>query len=142
MLTLALLGRGGRSASYYLERTAGCEHEYYSEQGQRRGRWCGGGARAIDLTGTLAAEQEAIFRALLDGRDAAGERLVGPVLRADPRSRLPLRPLVLAVQARADGLGVDPATLFEGDLAAVWANAVGSVQVDRRVPRLRGHGDR
>src|SRR4051794_30516175 len=52
------------------------------------------------------------LRALLDGARRDGAPLVAPVLRADPRGRLPVVPLVAVVRARAASCGMDPDVLF------------------------------
>ncbi|HVU74592.1 MAG TPA: MobF family relaxase [Mycobacteriales bacterium] len=69
------------------------------EEATPAGRWLGEGAAALGLTGAVDAAGGQLLRALLAGRDAAGEQLVGPVLRVDPRSRLSAGPLVRALEA-------------------------------------------
>ncbi len=78
----------------------------------RSGRWAGSGAEAAGLTGHLDAAGATTLRALLEGTTPDGRQLVAPVLRADPRGRLPAGPLVDAVQARADHTGVPVEKLF------------------------------
>src|SRR3954447_2632375 len=105
MLSIGKLGSGPSAADYSLRRQAGCEADYYTGSGERPGVWCGSGARALGLDGPLTATGERTLRALLAGETVGGERLVAPVLRADPRSRVPAVEVVAAVQSRLDALG-------------------------------------
>src|SRR5947209_1211165 len=89
MLSIGKLGAGPTAADYYLRRQAGCEVDYYAGDGERPGVWCGSGARALGLEGPLTERGERTLRALLAGETVDGDRLVAPVLRADPRSRVP-----------------------------------------------------
>src|SRR5205823_2124936 len=113
----------GDAASYYLEKQAGCDLDYYTGEGEARGRWLGDGADALGLTGTLDEAGEQVLRALLSGCGGDGIRLVGPVLRGDPRGLLPAEPLVRALQAVAPQRG--GADLFgEGKLADTIDTAI------------------
>ena len=91
MLSIGKLGAGRSAAEYYLARPAGCPAEYYTGSGERRGVWLGRGAAALGLSGDI---DEAVLRHLLAGRSPDGATLVEPVLRADPRGRVPAGPLV------------------------------------------------
>jgi conjugative relaxase-like TrwC/TraI family protein len=98
VLSIGRVGAGD-AASYYLDRQAGCELDYYTGAGEPRGRWLGDGAAALGLCGELTGSGEELLKALLAGRGQGGERLVGPVLRADPRQRLPAEPLLRAIES-------------------------------------------
>jgi conjugative relaxase-like TrwC/TraI family protein len=100
------IGRVGAAdaATYYLDRQAGCELDYYTGAGEPRGRWLGGGAIAVGLSGQLTGSDEELLKALLAGCGPDGARLVAPVLRADPRRRLPAEPLLHAI----DSIGHEP----------------------------------
>ena len=139
VLTIARLGNGARAIEYYLDRQVGCGHDqvgYYTDAGEPRGVWCGGGARALGLTGALDAAGEAVIRGLLAGETVEGERLVRPELRGDPRGRVLAAPLVAAVAERAAQDGVDPASMLGDDrLAEVFQGLVAAVAVDARQPR-------
>lgn len=47
MISIGVLGNGAKAADYYLGRQAGCEMEYYTGAGERRGEWIGRGATAL-----------------------------------------------------------------------------------------------
>jgi conjugative relaxase-like TrwC/TraI family protein len=105
---------GSTAGDYYLERDAGCEAHYYLEPHEAAGRWIGGGARAVGLTGPLDDAGEEAFRRLLAGaHPLSGEQLAGPVWRAVLAGRLPPRPLAegLTEAARQRGL-TNPSELF------------------------------
>ena len=106
VISIGMLTAGSDPAGYYLARRAGCAAEYYTGAGERAGVWLGRGAAAAGLAGELDGEGERVLRALLDGRAPDGRVLVAPVLRADPRGRLPARPLVEAIRAEADRRGL------------------------------------
>jgi conjugative relaxase-like TrwC/TraI family protein len=107
MLSIGKLAPGDGAAQYYLERV-GCPLEYYTGRGEAAGAWIGRGADALGLTGRLTTpEQEQVLRNLLAGVAPDGTQLVAPVLRADPRSRVPTAPVVRALQDLADERGVD-----------------------------------
>ena len=89
MLSIGLVASASAAATYFLGNALGCQADYYLHPGGHSGRWIGSGAAALGLRGGLDAAGEWAFRLLLDGRDPHGERLVEPVLRADPRSLLP-----------------------------------------------------
>ena len=112
MLSIGKLAAGSVAADYYLRRRAGCSADYYTGDGERAGVWCGRGAEHLGLSGELDADGEQALRALLAGQSPAGEELVGPVLRADPRSRVPTAEVLAAVRTAAAERGVDPAVLL------------------------------
>ncbi|HWA67768.1 MAG TPA: MobF family relaxase, partial [Mycobacteriales bacterium] len=95
------IGRVGAAdaATYYLDRQAGCELDYYTGAGEPRGRWLGDGTAAVGLSGDLTDGDEELLKSLLAGCGPEGARLVAPVLRADPRSRLPAEPLLRAIES-------------------------------------------
>jgi conjugative relaxase-like TrwC/TraI family protein len=112
MLSIGKLAPGHGAAQYYLERV-GCPLEYYTGRGEAAGEWIGRGADALGLRGRLSTpEQEQVLRNLLAGSAPDGMQLVAPVLRADPRSRVPAAPVVRALQELADERGVDVADLL------------------------------
>ena len=134
VISIGMLTAGSDPAGYYLTRRAGCPAEYYTGSGEPAGVWLGRGAAAAGLSGELDGESERVLRGLLDGRAPDGRVLVAPVLRADPRARLPARPLVDAIRAEAGrrGLAVRDLLTNPSDRAMFTALAAG---VDR--PRRR-----
>lgn len=125
------------AARYYLDRQAGCALDYYTGAGEPVGRWRGDGAAALGLTGPLDEAGENALRGLLSGCGLDGERLTRPVLRADPRSRLPAEPLLIALAAvDADvtlPVGVDRALAVARARIAAGQPARLDVDVIRRV---------
>jgi conjugative relaxase-like TrwC/TraI family protein len=118
MLSIGKLAPGHAGAQYYLERV-GCPLEYYTGRGEAAGAWIGRGADALGLTGRLRTpEQEQVLRNLLAGVAPDGTQLVAPVLRGDPRSRVPTAPVVRALQELADERGVDVEDLLRPAPAA------------------------
>ena len=108
MLSIGRLAGPRWSAEYYLARQAGCPSDYYLGSGERRGRWIGGGARALGLEGEVSTEP---FRALLRGISPDGATVLAePVLRVDPRGKVPAEPMVDAVRAAG---AVVPTSLAE-----------------------------
>ena len=116
VISVAMLAAGSDPASYYLARTGGCAADYYTGVSERAGVWLGSGAAAAGLSGQLDQVGQAVLRSLLDGRAPDGRVLVAPVIRVDSRGRLPARPLVEAIRARAHQLGV-PADALLADPA-------------------------
>ena len=118
MLSIGKLAPGQGAAQYYLERV-GCPLEYYTGRGEAAGQWIGRGADVLGLTGRLSTpEQEQVLRNLLTGAGPDGMQLVAPVLRADPRSRVPTGPVVRALQNLADERGTDVEDLLRPAPAA------------------------
>jgi hypothetical protein len=102
VLSIGRLAPGRQAAAYFLERV-GCPLEYYTGRGELAGRWIGQGAAALGLEGALdSPEREEQLRRLLEGRDPDGTELVKPVLRSDPRSRVPTDAVVRALEQEAD----------------------------------------
>jgi conjugative relaxase-like TrwC/TraI family protein len=135
VISIGMLTAGSDPAGYYLARRAGCPAEYYTGAGERAGVWLGRGAAAASLAGELDADGERVLRALLDGHAPDGRVLAAPVLRADPRGRLPARPLVEAIRAEADrrGLAVQDLLTEATDRAVFAALAAGVDRPRRRV---------
>jgi len=138
MLSIGKLAPGPDAASYYLRRV-GCPLDYYVGRGEAGGVWIGRGAEALQLRGPLAGpEAEQVMRGLLDGVGPDGTRLIAPVLRADPRSRLPAADVVTAVRRAADARQVDPRELLAPagpGLARAWTRAARELELARRRPR-------
>lgn len=138
MLSIGKLAPGPDAASYYLTRV-GCPLDYYVGRGEATGVWIGRGAEALQLQGALEGpEAEQVLRGLLDGVGPDGERVVKPVLRADPRSRLPAADVVRAVRQAAGAREVGPEELLAPagpELAKAWTRAVRDLELARRRPR-------
>jgi conjugative relaxase-like TrwC/TraI family protein len=152
MLSIGKLPVGGGAASYYLERV-GCPLDYYVGRGEAPGVWIGSGSMALGLRGWLdSAEQEEILRRLLAGRSPDDQELAKPVLRGDPRGRVPAEPVLRALAAAADARDVDvpalltaPATMSgevtmraasgESSLVQAWHRAAAELARARRRPR-------
>jgi hypothetical protein len=149
MLSIGRLAPGAEASAYYLERV-GCPLEYYTGRGEAAGRWIGEGARALGLAGALSTpEQEQHLKNLLAGRGLDGTELVKPVLRADPRSRVPSATVVTAMQRHAAVREVTVEELLQpagGDhpasdegagerLQRLWRRSLAEVDKARRRPR-------
>jgi conjugative relaxase-like TrwC/TraI family protein len=134
VLSIGKLGCGPTAAEYYLRRQAGCDLDYYAGDGERHGVWCGHGAAALGLSGELTVDGERVLRALLAGEAVDGSRLVTPVLRADPRSRVPADVVVAAITAAAESAGRPVEQLF-GDEGLVASFAKASSMVERAARR-------
>jgi TrwC relaxase len=107
VVSIGRLASGRATADYYLDRQAGCQADYRTGPSERRGRWLGDGARAVGLTGPLDPAGEDALRALLDGRNPDGEKVLSPVLRLHPKARLPTAPLLDAIQQVVWDRGVE-----------------------------------
>jgi len=106
-----MLGSGSDPAGYYLSRQANCPADYYLGA-EPAGRWLGAGAAAAGLSGRLDPAGAETLRALLAGRSGDGLTLVPELSRADPRGRLPAKPLIEAIRSRAEQQAVPPPVLF------------------------------
>jgi hypothetical protein len=111
VVSVAMLGAGSDPASYYLSRQANCPADYYLGA-EPAGRWLGAGAAAAGLSGPLHPAGAETLRALLAGRSGDGLTLVPELSRADPRGRLPAKPLVEAIRRQADQQAVPAPVLF------------------------------
>jgi conjugative relaxase-like TrwC/TraI family protein len=90
--------------TYWLDQIAKNREEYFSGKGESPGRFVGEVAAASGLVGEAAPEQvHSMFRGL---DPATGAQRCKPLLRADPRSKLPAAPLLAALKARAAEQGV------------------------------------
>jgi TrwC relaxase len=110
---------------YWLDQIARDREEYFSGHGESPGRYVGSAAAASGLSGVASAEQ---VRAMFQGQDpATGEQRCQPLLRADPRSKLPAGPLLAALREHADARGVTQleqlarSKALAGDVRAVEA---------------------
>jgi hypothetical protein len=89
---------------YWLDQIARDREEYFSGHGESPGRYVGMAAATSGLGGVASPEQ---VRAMFRGLDpVTGEQRCQPLLRADPRSKLPAGPLLQALREHADGQGV------------------------------------
>jgi conjugative relaxase-like TrwC/TraI family protein len=111
VVSVSMLGSGSDPAGYYLSRQANCPADYYLGA-EPTGRWLGAGAAAAGLSGRLDPAGAQTLRALLAGRSGDGLTLVPELSRADPRGRLPAKPLVDAIRRQADQQAVPPPVLF------------------------------
>jgi conjugative relaxase-like TrwC/TraI family protein len=101
--------------SYWLDQIARNREEYFSGRGESPGRFVGSAAAAAGLDGEASAEQ---VRAMFQGLDpATGAQRCAPLLRADPRSKLPAGPLLAALQAQAAEQGVEELEQLAGSKA-------------------------
>jgi TrwC relaxase len=110
---------------YWLDQIARDREEYFSGHGESPGRYVGSAVAASGLSGVASAEQ---VRAMFQGQDpATGEQRCQPLLRADPRSKLPAGPLLAALREHADARGVTQleqlarSKALAGDVRAVEA---------------------
>jgi conjugative relaxase-like TrwC/TraI family protein len=74
VLSISKFSAAPDPAAYYLEVIANGRDDYYLESGEAQGRWIGGGASRLGLSGEVDA---AALRAVLEGRDPSGASLVG-----------------------------------------------------------------
>lgn len=129
MISIGRLRAGAAAADYYLTKQAGCDLDYYTGAGESHGRWLGDGARALGLDGTLVDAGEALLRGLLSGCGPDGQRLVAPVLRADPRGLLDAAPLIRALESADPREGVE--LLGAGKAANAIDAAAATVRLGR-----------
>jgi conjugative relaxase-like TrwC/TraI family protein len=110
--------------SYWLDQIAKNREEYFSGKGESPGRFVGEVAATSGLVGEATPEQvHAMFRGL---DPATGAQRCKPLLRADPRSKLPAAPLLAALQGRAAERTIAELEQLAGSKAL--ANDVRSVQ--------------
>jgi conjugative relaxase-like TrwC/TraI family protein len=89
---------------YWLDQIARDREEYFSGHGESPGRYVGTAAATSGLEGVASAEQ---VRAMFRGQDpATGQQRCQPLLRADPRSKLPAAPLLELLRQHAETQGV------------------------------------
>jgi conjugative relaxase-like TrwC/TraI family protein len=110
--------------TYWLDQIAKNREEYFSGKGESPGRFVGEAAATSGLVGEATPEQ---VRAMFRGLDpATGAQRGTPLLRADPRSKLPAAPLLAALQSRAAEQGLSELEWLAGSKAL--AGDVRSVQ--------------
>jgi conjugative relaxase-like TrwC/TraI family protein len=150
MLSIGKLAPGPQAANYFLQRV-GCPLEYYTGRGEAPGMWTGRGARALGLSGSLGSpERQEFLHRLLAGQAPDGTQLVKPVLRADPRSRVPAATVAKALSREAEARGLDVPALLRGTsdastasagrdrgpaLVRAWERMTGELERARRRPR-------
>ena len=84
---------------YWLDQIARDREEYFSGHGESPGRYVGTAAATSGLAGVANAGQ---VRAMFRGQDpATGEQRCQPLLRADPRSKLPAAPVLALLRQHA-----------------------------------------
>ena len=106
--------KAGQEA-YWLDQIARNREEYFSGRGESPGRFVGSAAAAAGLDGVASPEQ---VQAMFQGLDpATGEVRCAPLLRADPRSKLPAGPLLEALKVRAAAQQVDDLEALAGSKA-------------------------
>lgn len=120
----AIYGGSAEQIDYRLGLTQhGCDSDvqfrYHADGRERPLRWIGRGLPEFGLDGVMAGaeltpEQHDLARALMAGRHpVTGEQLVAPKLAVPADAKVPLGPLVAAVQALAAERGVgDPVDVF------------------------------
>ncbi|HEX6356065.1 MobF family relaxase [Actinophytocola sp.] len=120
----AIYGGSAEQIDYRLGLTQhGCDSDvqfrYHADGRERPLRWIGRGLPEFGLDGLtagaeLTAEQHDLAHALMAGKHpVTGEQLVAPKLAVPADAKVPLGPLVAAVQALAAERGLDdPAALF------------------------------
>jgi conjugative relaxase-like TrwC/TraI family protein len=85
-MSIAKLSGGTANARYYLERDADCHaSDYYTDERESAGRWCGHGAARLGLDGPIGTEQAAVFASLLNGVLPDGTVAARPVWRRNPK---------------------------------------------------------
>ena len=127
-----MLGPGSDPGGYYLARQANCPGDYYLGA-EPTGRWLGSGAAAAGLSGWVDTAGAQALRGYLAGKTEGGMELVSTVPRADPRGRLPAKPLDDAIRNRAEQQAVPAPALFtEPRDRAAYAVLAARVQRARR----------
>jgi conjugative relaxase-like TrwC/TraI family protein len=115
--------KAGQEA-YWLDQIAKNREEYFSGKGESPGRFVGEVAATSGLVGEATPKQvHAMFRGLDPATSAQRGK---PLLRADPRSKVPAAPLLAALQSRATKQVVGELEQLAGSKAL--ANDVRSVQ--------------
>jgi hypothetical protein len=142
VLSIGKLGAGRAAAEYYLARQAGCPVEYYTGWGERREVWLGRGAEALGLLGDI--DEEALPH-LLAGRTPDGSTaLVEPVLRANPRGRVPAGSLAAHVHRLATLRDVPAGELLGGERGEELGRVLRAVARDHQAggpPRVTVRAD-
>ena len=134
MLRFATFGSARAAVRYFLRDGADCARpttsdptagvdpaaagrpvDYYTERHRTVGVWAGGGAAALGLSGPITGADEPLLAGLLAGQLPDGQVVARPVWRPDPDGRLPVTPLVDALQAAAANRDVRVDQLLDGD---------------------------
>jgi conjugative relaxase-like TrwC/TraI family protein len=137
VMSVAMLGGGAGRAAYYLERSAACHPVgYYLDEVEPPGRWCGNGAQVLGLDGPVTGESAAsTFAGLLDGTLPDGTAVAKPVMRADPRSLLPARPLADALRRHLTNTGLTvELVVTDPTLAKIAAKLLDRADPSRSTP--------
>ena len=114
VISIKMLSAGSDPAGYYLSRQANCPGDYYLGA-EPAGRWLGSGSAAAGLSGWVDTVGARALRGYLAGKAPPdGMVLMAEVPRADPRGRLPAKPLVEGVRGRAEQQATPPPALFAG----------------------------
>jgi conjugative relaxase-like TrwC/TraI family protein len=125
VLRFKTFGSARAAVRYYVERGADCARidpppctgletaedcgmaravDYYGQSGRSVGVWFGSGAGALGLSGPIRPEQVEVLERLLSGQLPDGTGVAAPVWRPHPDSRLPVGPLLDAIElARTAG---------------------------------------
>lgn len=139
---VTVIGSAPEQVEYRLAGAHGCnpaeaghtQFSYHADGRERPLVWTGTGLGEVGITaGTvLSEEQFEVARALMAGLDPrTGERLVEPKLAVCEDAKVPVAPLVRAVQGAAEARGTEPAALFSSvKLAKACGRAVRAVTRD------------
>ena len=73
MLNVGKIAAAPTAGLYYAEQVAGSAEDYYASEGERPGRWMGGGGQLLGLVGEV--DEDGILR-LLDARDPRSNELL------------------------------------------------------------------
>jgi len=143
------IGSAPEQVEYRLAGAHGCnpaeaahtQFSYHADGRERPLVWTGAGLVEVGITpGTVLGEgQFDAARALMNGLDPrTGERLVEPKLAVHEDAKVPLAPLVRAVQSVAASRGIEPAEVFtSAKLAKAYQRAGRAVVSDGDGARLR-----
>ncbi len=149
MAYVTVIGANPEQVEYRLAGAHGCnpaeaahtQFSYHADGRERPLVWTGAGLPEVGITpGTvLSEEQFEVARALMAGLDPrTGERLVEPKLAVCEDAKVPLAPLVRAVQTVAASRGIEPVEVFASvKLAKAYQRAVRSVEAGGEGARLR-----
>jgi conjugative relaxase-like TrwC/TraI family protein len=137
-LVLAAAGLKAGQEDYWIRQIAESRCEYLSGHGETPGQWYGARAAAVGLSGVAQDEQ---CRAMFAGKDpVTGEQVAQPKWVADPRSKLPARPLGERLRALAGERSIPVEALagsqaLAGDVRAVLGRREVKAETVERVSR-------
>jgi conjugative relaxase-like TrwC/TraI family protein len=141
MLSIGKLSAGRDAAAYYFDRVADrrCPTDYYTGSGEAPGRWIGRGAERLGLDGPLTTDRsQGLLRDLLVGVGPDGQQLAPPVMRSDPRGRVPTLELAQVVAKAAGDRGLDVEELLtgkgRGELVQAWKRSESELERAQRRP--------